>query len=172
MPEGKPRLTVELLLAAAATFLSLGALVVTVIQTGIQRQQQWASVWPYLSLNSRRLDKEFALFVENKGVGPALIKDVTVTYQGRRYSTPTALLRPELTRFQGARFWSGIARGDVIKAGDRVDLFRIDGDSATADHLQAMIDEPAFAMTIVFGDVYGNCWSARVGSVETLPRCP
>jgi hypothetical protein len=166
------RISVELLLGISATLLSLCALVVTVVQTQIFREQQRASVWPYLQIGNSRLDQKFTLAVENKGVGPAVIKRVEVSYRGKAYADHVAVLNPELVNFTGARFFARLRPGDVVKAGEEMRLFQIDRDNAKADRLSAIVDDPTFLLRITYADVYKNCWLTDPQTVTALSRCP
>ena len=171
-PPRPPRITVELLLAAAATFLSLCALVVSLLQTRIAREQQHASVWPFLRLGGQRLDRAFTLILENRGVGPALIRRVEVVLRGRPQTGHVEAIKGELQGYEGPKFYSVLRIGDVIKAGEEIRLFHVDQDDRRADHLQGLIHRGEFVMRVSYADVYGNCWIAGRDGVQPLSRCP
>lgn len=167
-----PRITVELLLAVAATLLSLGALLVSVVQTRIAREQQHAAVWPFLRLGSGIVDARFTFQLENKGVGPALIRRVEVHHRGRPYPSHVALLNGQLLpAFGGSRFHVALQPGDVLKAGEELKLFEIDGDRPSAQRLDDLVDDEQFTMRITYADVYGNCWVATQRKVDPA-SCP
>lgn len=69
-------------LAVSALALALGA-----YQTRLMQTQARASVWPYVVLGFRFADKGehagFELHVENNGVGPALVRSVHVSVDGK-----------------------------------------------------------------------------------------
>lgn len=83
MPVAPRRINIELLLGTSATFLSLTALVVSIFQTRIAREQQQASVWPHLQDQYVVMDKKFTWSVINNGIGPAIVK-ATDPGPGRR----------------------------------------------------------------------------------------
>jgi hypothetical protein len=64
-----------------ASLVGLLALVVAGYTAYIQRQQVRAQVWPYLISGNNDLAQ--ALTVSNKGVGPALVRSVQVTVDGK-----------------------------------------------------------------------------------------
>ena len=68
MATPRRRINIDMLLGISATLLSLAALVVSIFQTRIDRQQQKASVWPYLKTSSDHIEDDFTF-----GIGPALI---------------------------------------------------------------------------------------------------
>ncbi|WP_461114717.1 hypothetical protein [Spirosoma jeollabukense] len=75
MAQARRRINIELLLGISATFLSLAALVVSIFQTKIAREQQQKSVLPYLQVRHQIKNNGIAIFLENEGVGPAFIND-------------------------------------------------------------------------------------------------
>jgi hypothetical protein len=81
------RITSDLALSLSATLLSLCAVVTTVWQTSIMREQLRLSVWPRVRVDFRYLsdndDHHFRMRLENVGVGPAIIKAVRVTFRGK-----------------------------------------------------------------------------------------
>jgi hypothetical protein len=69
-----------------ATFIGLLALVVSAYTAYIQRQQVRAQVIPILQFGTSNTP-HFDITVDNKGVGPALIKHVIVTVDGEAFTT-------------------------------------------------------------------------------------
>ncbi len=82
-PPRRPR--TEIIIAVAATIVSVCAMVTTVYQTYILRQQQHAAVWPRLQLMHsywiRPDSSHYRLTLQNNGIGPAVIHDVSITYR-------------------------------------------------------------------------------------------
>ena len=76
------RTFVELLLAAVAFFVSAATLGVYLYQARMMCAQQHASVWPYLEATYSNVD-DYRLVVRNKGVGPALVRQVEMTLDGK-----------------------------------------------------------------------------------------
>src|SRR5262249_24941854 len=68
--------------AAVATFIALFAVGVAGYTAYIQRQQVRAQVWPVLELVTSN-EPALQIAVSNKGVGPALIRNVVVTTDGK-----------------------------------------------------------------------------------------
>ena len=76
----KRSINIELLLGISATFLSLAALVVSIFQTKIAREQQQKSVLPYLQIRHEISNNQLVIYLENEGVGPAFIKSFVTSY--------------------------------------------------------------------------------------------
>jgi predicted hotdog family 3-hydroxylacyl-ACP dehydratase len=69
------------LTAIAAILIGLVAVAVAAYTAFIQRQQVSAQVWPYLLVGS--YDTDHAVKALNKGVGPALVRNVKLTVDGK-----------------------------------------------------------------------------------------
>jgi hypothetical protein len=173
----KGKLTVELLLGISSMLLSLGVLTVTMIQTNIARGQQYASVWPYLQgdLHVRAVErgKEVTFTVKNKGIGPALVKQAEVRYRGKTYPDYKSLLQGGRdARFDGTlSASSSFAAGDVLQAGEELELLKMIPDADVAP-FNDLFKDSTFALSVVYSDVYGNCWSLTTKRVDPLRRCP
>jgi hypothetical protein len=83
-PHAKPRSRHRDLLAALVSgFVGFVALATSTYNVYLQRQQVRAQVWPYLVLGADWGHEGFTLGVTNRGVGPAAVKRVTVTVDGK-----------------------------------------------------------------------------------------
>lgn len=69
-----------MIVALSAVLIGICALVVSVVQVRIMREEQHASVWPRLVLaQSYSQGRRFGVVVSNPGIGPAVVKSVTAT---------------------------------------------------------------------------------------------
>jgi hypothetical protein len=71
------------LMSLSALVVGVSSLFVVVYQTHLTRQAQFAMVRPYLYVQMMANNDTVALLLTNSGIGPALIDDVRVKYQGR-----------------------------------------------------------------------------------------
>jgi hypothetical protein len=175
----KNPINIELLLGLSATFLSFAALIVSIFQTRIAREQQQASVWPYVQVSSNHLDNDFVLLLKNNGVGPALIKKAEFGYRGTSELSHIKLLNqimstgtPGDSLLKASRFWNDILPGDVLKAGDEIEIYKTLNSGYLADFLGNVISDSTFQFRITYSDVYGNCWLLNHGKVTRLDDCP
>lgn len=87
MPIARKPLTTDTIIAIAATITSICALIVTLYQTKLTREQQLKSVWPYvmivLSIDNTGIG---SISVANNGVGPAIIQRIELQYDGKNYA--------------------------------------------------------------------------------------
>jgi hypothetical protein len=167
------RINIELLLGISATFLSLAALVVSIFQTKIAREQQQASVWPRLATSSDVLDLNFYFTISNQGVGPAIIKSVNTIYKGRKYSSLSELLLQQTGRLDGGYLYGNLEQEMVLKAGDEYELFKITrNDEPLSFKLRDVVQDSSFHFQIGYADVYGNCWQFDRNKVSPVGKCP
>ena len=118
-------LSTDTIIAIAATVTSVCALLITVYQTVLIRDQQLNSVWPYLLANTS-IDEhgKATIQVTNNGVGPAIIEAVTIQYKGKSYkSMPDVIqaMSKQLGRGPYGVTWSHtvMEKGVVIPQGQR-----------------------------------------------------
>ena len=81
VPPGDRRQRWEVLGVAIASLIGLLALLVSGYTAYIERQQVRAQVWPYLTMAYQDLDYRLSVF--NKGVGPARVRSVRMTVDGK-----------------------------------------------------------------------------------------
>ena len=173
MPPPKNRINVELHLSLSAIFLSLAALVVSIFQTKIARDQQHASVWPRIVTSSDVIDLNFYFRIANQGVGPAIIKSIDTFYKGRRYATLSELLFHQTGRLNGGYLYGDLEPETVLKAGDEHELFKLTrNDEPLTYKLAQVVRDSSFHLRIQYTDVYGNCWLLDRNKVTELGKCP
>jgi hypothetical protein len=78
------KLDTDRILSLAAMFIGVGSLATLAYQAGLTRQSQHASVLPYLYISILANDQQgVSLLLSNSGIGPAIVDDVRIHYQGR-----------------------------------------------------------------------------------------
>jgi hypothetical protein len=113
--------------AVLATFVAVLAVAVSAYTAYVQRQQVRAQVWPVLEFSTGN-DPVFEVSIANKGVGPALIKNVIITADG----VPVTDWRAMMVKLLGpGTYW--LTESDihdrVLSAGESKTLFTpIDAD--------------------------------------------
>ena len=169
--------------AVIATFVGLCALCVSGYTAYIQRQQVRAAVWPILQFDSSNApDIHFTL--ANKGVGPAIIRDVILKVDGQ----PVKNWREALERILGPgehHASESDMSGRVLAAGESMTVFT-PRDSENnplnfdkSNPLWVKMNKERFRVTaeICYCSTLGECWTLR-GSGMTpsttteTRRCP
>lgn len=168
------RVTPEILVGLAAVLLSCGALVVSVFQARILREQQGATVWPHLALGTDRLDDSFTVTVSNAGVGPAIVREIEYAVRGRRYRSAWALAQGEIggdTLYTTPKYFQTVVPGSVLRPGDGVETLSLPRNPALADRFDRLTADSSFHARVLYSDVYGMCWRIDNDVTRSAGRC-
>ncbi len=187
------RFRFDLVVALCALLISGVAAAASAYQTYVIRQQYSATVWPYLTFISSSSETFFSLTVSNDGIGPALIRTAVVSRNGKPIdvqanpSTSPAIFYAILPERNAAEAdertahkhgrtsvtVSSIVRGDVIPAGQTLQLLRVDGQFIT-HHIVANMRR--FDLQICYCSLLGSCWIKRLWDPAVEPHavasCP
>ena len=181
------RLRIDLLITICAVVIAAIASGASVYQSYVIRQQYDSAVWPYLSFVVSR-DPSQASFLEadlrNDGLGPALIRSVIVTANGKPVASVDAAVAPlmrEATLSQNHSphpirmrgLTSTISAGDVIPAGRSIQLLRADG----APFVERVVAAaPHLNVTICYCSLTQRCWIKGFAEQAAQPHevraCP
>ena len=157
----------EILLAAVAFFVSAATLGVYLYQARMMRAQQHASVWPYLEAYFSKVD-DYRIAVRNKGVGPAIVRKVEMSLDGKPLPDNAALVAAVLGKEADLAYQNASLEGRVLAPGEEVVLFRIP-DLKAALAFQAQQHKHQFGLKITYASVYGDCWVSDGAKVQALP---
>ena len=175
----KKRISPELLLGISATVLSICALVVSIFQTKIARENQYASVWPHVQVNYEQKDETFTWSIINNGVGPAIVKSTFLAYKSKTYQAPYDFVLEQINGLgdkTGEKKHIGlditeVTPGYVLKSDGKVILIKISGDTTFATEMRQLISDSLFHFRVVYSDIYEHCWQNDHDQVEELPDC-
>jgi hypothetical protein len=81
------KLTTDRIVSVSAMAVGVASLFIVVYQTYLTRQVQHASVLPYLYFSLTANEEGVSVRVTNSGIGPALVDDLRIHYQGRAIVT-------------------------------------------------------------------------------------
>lgn len=156
--------------AIIAAFVGLLALVVAGYTAYIQRQQVSAQVWPYM-LGAVSSGNQELIWI-NKGVGPAIIRNVEVMVDGKPQSDWLAVLRS--LGVADLKFHQSTLNFNVISSGEKVDWLQF---QSKAGYDQFRLLQPRLHIKVCYCSTLGDCWvvdSAISGNgrmqVDTCPR--
>lgn len=185
------KLDSDRVVSLTAMIVGLGSLFIIVYQTTLLREQQRASALPYLMLGIQANGERTYVFARNTGLGPALIEDVVVRYQGREIrKDPYDFyldVRPESVRDDGLSV-DKLTPGRLVSAGEWVMMLGSEGPNARAmngnllglfdmgevpqgwyDSLGVPRSGPDKAIIdVTYRSVYGDRW--RVTSDSVVPQ--
>jgi hypothetical protein len=188
------RFRFDLIVAFGALVISGVAAASSAYQTYVIRKQFSATVWPYLTfITSDSTDKFFELDVSNPGIGPALIFDSIVTRDGKSLTRPVgptlepalgAAIDPERAEAKADAAKSGtrgtinvttstILAGDVVPAGAKLQLLRVEGKYIAR---RVIANVRRIDVTLCYCSLLGDCWTKRLWDSAVKPRpvagCP
>jgi hypothetical protein len=167
--------------AVIAAFIGLLALLVSGYTAYLQRKQTKAQVWPRIELG-RYGGGSFV--AENTGVGPARVKAVRVTVDGRARKHWAEVM--QAIGYQGHFIQSQISRR-VLQPGKPIEVL----EAPKGEEGRQMFDlvtryfvndgaEHRIGMLICYCSVFDDCWMTAMGQVgdvkldtdEIIDRCP
>lgn len=162
------------ILSIIAIVISLSALGVSVFEVTSLKDQQKASVWPYLEVSSSYSGEGFEVTVTNKGIGPALLGDVVLTHEGENI-TSTDELDALIVESIGAErafsydtYRARNASNSVLAPGEEVVLFGVPWTTDT----RAFIEVVGQSTTAngCYCSVYDDCWTVGGGNLPEPTR--
>ncbi len=168
-------------IAVLQTFISVMALLVAIaalyaalVESAAVRKQLDASVWPHMLLGPSNAgstpdNPRLTLVAVNSGIGPAKIRSLRITVDGKPMTTWAEMFRAleiDLPRgyVQSQLTWR------VVQSGERIDVLTVEGEPATA-LLQAT---NRVAWQLCYCSVFDDCHLLESGKPEPAPvaRCP
>jgi hypothetical protein len=150
----------------AAIFVSLCALAVSIYQSYIFRNQQYAIVWPYIEPRVEYTNQSFAFFIQNKGTGPAIIKNISLELDGKLETSYSQFIQDLLKSSNFTSMSISDPANSVLSAGEKVEFMS----AHVSDTLQT--DFPArTTVRICYCSIFGDCWQYTDGEVEKVNSC-
>ena len=184
------RINTDRLVSLIAMVIGLGSLFIIVYQTALLREQQAASMLPYLMIGIMANSERTYIIARNTGVGPALIEHVVVRYHGSEIEQdPHDFFRE--ARPEAAAFGLSVDRlipGRLVSAGEAVLMLGTEAEAAPpmlgeflklfdlGDAPQSWYDGAGTVKSgpdkavieITYRSVYGDRW--RVTSDAVVPK--
>lgn len=154
----------ELIVALAAITISVATLFVYIYQARIMQEQQHVSVWPYLEWTFTMSSSEgFFISLENKGVGPAIIKSAKLTLDGEQ-TEARAFVEKIVGTIDSLSLFTESVEGRVLAPGDKVQPFHVGvRDLREYRALQKKFDGVyvKLAYVVCYCSIYGDCWTSK-----------
>lgn len=176
------RFRLDFVIALGALVISTVAAVATVYQTHVIAQQFSATVWPYVSFDDTTSPWSFEIDLRNDGLGPAIVRSVSITLDGKpQASLETLLVRlneeqPQAVATIRAALRAGAKlqvttstpkAGLVVPANAQHVVIRVQG--AVLVHYIA----PAFkrvGISLCYCSLTGTCWTQSHQTRDTEPK--
>jgi hypothetical protein len=158
-PEKERRVfRVEILIAVCALLMSTLATAASWWQSRVVATQLSSQVWPYVALSSTAGPGGLELDVTNEGLGPAVVRSVQLTVDGKPYPTflaaERALLGAHAPLPHGA--FATLGEGSVIRIGGSVRLIKIDNPAL----VRAILPQAnRIDLRVCYCSILGDCWT-------------
>ena len=152
---------IDIIVAVCVVLISLASLWVAVHSSEVQERTLAASVWPYLEVGSSDITDSgtriIAYTVKNEGVGPALLKWFTMSYDGREYGSPRDVLKV-CCNFTTNVITSTI-HNRVIAAREAIDFVKVLPKNMTSAQYHRLDQaEARITMRACYCSVLNECW--------------
>lgn len=175
------RIEPEMLVGLSAVFIGVCALVVSLYEAHLMREEQRAAVIPLLELGrSHYVDHSGAnpekwrlsLHAENVGIGPAIIRDFVVTVDGEPQPTWRAAMRSLLGRDVDVAYGQSTINGRTIPPDRLVTMFDLMNTELVPE---IMPEFERLELTACFCSVFDECWTtsySTFGQGTPVDACP
>jgi hypothetical protein len=162
----------EYIVSFSAIFISVATLFVYIYQARIMQKQQHTSVLPYVEWLYSNAENEFIITVENKGIGPAFVREVTMKLNGEEIGSNSALFK-KLLGYSSFSFINSTVERRVISPGEKIEMVHV-YDSAQAHAIDSLLlwnNSPnKFSLEICYCSVYNDCWTTD-GTTSSESSC-
>lgn len=158
------------LISTVSAFISLKESNIMRKQQEILAEQQEASVWPFVECTTLmnwgddNMTAEYAFWVLNKGIGPAIIDSVTYLFEGKQISG-WGLRDALMDKYPQAKITAiGNATLDqrVLAPGDKTKVIAVKielpNDSLDINYVLNSFD---YHLEFCYCSVYGKCWKVK-----------
>jgi hypothetical protein len=172
----KARLKPEMIIALCATFVSIATLGVYIYQARvmirqaeIMQSQQHVSVWPYLEtitttmISSDKPDEAF-YEIENKGIGPAIVKHVAIKVDDVVMKDNNELFETMIGKTDTLSISTTAVKNRVIAPGEKIRAFHVIGDDLVK-RFAISFQKKKFEYIICYCSVYNDCWISNANAV-------
>lgn len=158
---------IERWLSVAVGLAAIIAVLVSLYQASLARQQLRASAWPHLSQgNGYTFNSPYQFVVSNEGIGPARIKAFRVFVDGRPVPTWNAAVRGLTGEGEPALIYSSFGRGSVLVPGSTRTLLTLPAGARAQKFWVAA--QNRLRTQVCYCSVYDECWLAD--SEEPEPK--
>lgn len=176
--------TSEKLLSLTALLVSLSTLVVFVYQTQLIRQQQYASVYPYLQLGNEYSGTfKYKFVLVNEGIGPAVIEDIKIYSSGAEvYDDVIDYVDARVMEEDSVWYvYSNLNVGKLMPAEKKIPLIQVVDDALLEElgvedleglppntlkgvaALYEVLNNDSLKIEITYSSIYGETWMLRNG---------
>ena len=171
------------IIAIGVTIISLCALLVSLMQTGIMKEERElmreysrASVWPRVEWSSHkshnpddRSIEKFVIYLSNSGVGPAIITDVKVTYNGKIANNWWDIFQyQEIPDSIETTISNRSFNGRILKIGETLEILNLNHNPPLAEAFYNRIE--GLEVEIYYESIYKEKWKYDIENTTKLEQ--
>lgn len=159
----------QYVLSFGAVAMSAIALLFAFLELQSSDRQLDASVWPYVDTTFTLNSEAGSLTLSNKGLGPALIHEFRVLYEGELVRHPMEL--PQFAELVGDySVTTASVPSSVLSVGEDLVVFEVRGDDV-GERMQSALR--GLELEICYCSLNGACWSnaSEVNFREPVEAC-
>lgn len=145
----------EYAVAATAFFVSVSSLFIYIYQSKIMAEQQQVAAWPYVEWYTSNLEG-YKLTVQNKGIGPAIVRKVSLKVDGKKLEGNGALIEAVMGN-RDLRWINSELMNRVLSANETTTILTIPDPEQARDY-QRRLAGRTFELDITYCSIYGRCW--------------
>lgn len=152
-------------LSITAVVLSVAALFTSIIEVNFVRQELRSEAWPYIAIYTGYNSEGFSISMENKGVGPARIRTLSIYLNGEEIVDLDQAIIDTLGKenaFSYDLYRANNPAPGVMSSGEVTNLFSVPWEPRTrllTDKWANKVD-----ITSCYCSIYDDCW---IASLET-----
>ena len=176
--------TTDKIVALTALFISILTLIIFIKQTNLMERESRLSSMPYVLLDQHQNTETFvyAIYLDNHGVGPAIIESQKLLYKGQEYDIefPDFLREMFPERLDSIEFLnrSTVRPGQVIPIGGNINVLSAGGNAQGYYAFLGLMEELAqngFNYELVYRSIYDDYWlidgdSDAPTQIDPLPK--
>lgn len=154
-----------------AILISVIAMVVSIMEISAIREQQRADVWPYILISQHFTAEGFELRASSKGVGPALVGDLKMLYNGEAVTDLNQLIVDtigEENAFGYDLYGSSDISNSVMAPGDQAALFRVPWTDESRLLLQRW-QQGSLNVELCYCSIHDDCWATDMLGAQAKP---
>lgn len=173
----------DFIVAASAIMIALISLGVSLRQNQLMDKQLAASVWPHLQYGTSNETDDgkpaIRFFIENAGVGPAVVHSMAVNYKGKPVRGVREFIDAcckDLIESAGhTGFNTSTVRDRVLIAGHREELIELPNSPTSQPYWERLnVERQKVEIRVCYCSVLGQCWMMDSTRTDDQPvaACP
>ncbi|MCB1583230.1 MAG: hypothetical protein KDI92_09220 [Xanthomonadales bacterium] len=151
----------EMITALSAVVIGLVAVIIGAYQAKVASDQRAASVWPYVQISRYSIqDEKYGFNIVNKGVGPAIIKQMDVYVDNKPYPNWSGALHAMLNEKIDIPSIYSSTNKSVIAVNESINM--VDLQSPTIiSKIQSKPDN--VIIKVCYCSIFDDCWLSGRG---------